>query len=74
MMLANKTGRPRKYHFSEMQVGEEQFHPSGARDIAAHENLIQTAAAGQVGASGKFKTRRIQMSGKVGVKIKRVAQ
>lgn len=72
-MLTNKTGRPRKYHFSEMQVGEEQFYPAGARGIAAHENLIQTAAAGQVGASGKFKTRRVQKGGELGVKIRRVA-
>lgn len=73
-MLVNKTGRPRKYYFAEMQVGEEQFHPAGERPIAEHENLIHAAAAGQVGARRKFKTRRIQVNGKVGVKITRVAQ
>lgn len=73
MTLTNKTGRPRKYHFAEMQVGEEQFHPAGARGIAAHENLIQTAAAGQVGKYGKFKTKRVQKGGKLGVTIRRVA-
>ena len=74
MMLANKTGRPHKYQFAEMQVGEEQFHPAGARGIAAHENLIQTAAAGQVGKYGQFKTKRVQKNGCLGVKIVRIAQ
>lgn len=74
MMLTNKTGRPRKYFFAEMSVGDEQFHAAGSRTIVAHENLIVAAAAGQVGKYGQFKTRRVQKSGELGVTIRRVAE
>lgn len=74
MMLANKTGRPRKYHFAEMKIGDEQFHPVGNRTIVAHENLIIAAAAGQVGKYGQFKTKRVQKNGCLGVKIVRIAR
>ena len=74
MMLSNKAGRPIKYNFTEMHVGEEQFHPVGEKGLRAHQRLILTAAANQVGCSGKFKTRCVQIGGQIGVKIKRVAQ
>jgi hypothetical protein len=73
-MLTNKTGRPRKYFFAEMSVGDEQFHAAGERSIVAHENLIIAAAAGQVGTYGKFKTKRVQKGGKLGVTIRRVSE
>lgn len=73
-MLANKGGKPRKYWFAEMNVGDQHFYPAQDKCINKYRNLLFTAAAGQVGSRGKFKSRTVQKGGVIGVKIERIAQ
>lgn len=72
-MMNEKTGRPRKYHFSEMEVGDGEFYAAGDKTLVRLQSMLLESAAYQVGRRGQFATRRVNKGGEIGIKIVRVA-